>query len=543
METGSQSSLRSENTQAHVQAWANNTVNDAEDSCDEDDNQALDLLSPLSGSMRGFDYGMFAVGSVRGSAVFERATRQNSKPKMAGSVPKHIPAVLEDIRHGNPDIESKPFIQPAIQRDLSPSPIPSCAEKTPTAGLADAPTIKPSPSSSSVTESLPPVPSVMTSLPIQPVSSASLTQPAMVPPPRARSPYHAAATPRSTLLFAIASDDPAAVERVLASGNAAPNDDVGPQSALEFALRNESLAHKTEIVKVLLAYGANPAAVKGVLGVGSGLEEGQMSNKAKGKEKAITDNAEDCANDRGDTQPDAHKRKESTDIMNPAMKYVPMLNCVPLCRTDALSLYRYYLSRAAAPQSAQSLAIRRSFYRPLTRIRFDFVGQDRALEQLYWVLGMHSQQHMVNPLVVMCCGPSGHGKSLLARKCESNNYGNREKDSPDRYYVVVGSLLDVPTHTVNMTILQTSHDLWQCPSMSPYEVSGFLFLEQVPSLLLSLQDPSDRTLAEFLTENEGKRCVVVLDEIDKNEDEKNLWSLLAPWELGDETTVWSVVIH
>ena len=44
-------------------------------------------------------------------------------------------------------------------------------------------------------------------------------------------------------------------------------------------------------------------------------------------------------------------------------------------------------------------------------------------------------------------------------------------------------------------------------------------------------------MAEFLTENEGKRSVVVLDEIDKNEDEKNLWSLLAPWELG------KLVIH
>lgn len=66
---------------------------------------------------------------------------------------------------------------------------------------------------------------------------------------------------------------------------------------------------------------------------------------------------------------------------------------------------------------------------------------------------------------------------------------------------------------------------------------------------LLFQQPSQRTLAEFLVENEGKRCVVVLDvsflssredcyltrlqEIDKNEDERTLWSLLAPWELGE----------
>ena len=83
-----------------------------------------------------------------------------------------------------------------------------------------------------------------------------------------------------------------------------------------------------------------------------------------------------------------------------------------------------------------------------------------------------------------------------------------------------------------MTILQSSHDLWQCPSMSPYEVRNLSNSFPSRRILILLQTPSDRTLAEFLTENEGKRCVVVLDEIDKNEDEKNLWSLLAPWELG-----------
>lgn len=35
---------------------------------------------------------------------------------------------------------------------------------------------------------------------------------------------------------------------------------------------------------------------------------------------------------------------------------------------------------------------------------------------------------------------------------------------------LVGSLLDVPTHTVNMTTLKSTHDLWQSHSMSPYEV-------------------------------------------------------------------------
>jgi len=40
------------------------------------------------------------------------------------------------------------------------------------------------------------------------------------------------------------------------------------------------------------------------------------------------------------------------------------------------------------------------------------------------------------------------------------------------------------------------------------------------------------TLSQFLIENEGKRCVVVLDEIEKVTDPSVLYSLLMPWELG-----------
>jgi len=69
---------------------------------------------------------------------------------------------------------------------------------------------------------------------------------------------HAIATPKPTLFFAIASDKVDEVRKVLESGHAGPNEAIGPQSALEFALTNDQLTHKTEIVKLLLAYGANP---------------------------------------------------------------------------------------------------------------------------------------------------------------------------------------------------------------------------------------------------------------------------------------------
>ncbi len=179
-------------------------------------------------------------------------------------------------------------------------------------------------------------------------------------------PPHAVATPRPTLMFAIASDDPSAVEQVLASGEVRPNDDIGPQSALEFALTNDALTHRTEIVKTLLAYGADPSSLPSAL--------------------------RDALNGRDQTS-EEESNERRRDSMNPAMKY--------------------YLKRAKSPEAQRTTAaIRRSFFRPLTRIRFDFVGQDRALEQLYWVLNIHSQQPIASPLVVLCCGTYSLAKRL-----------------------------------------------------------------------------------------------------------------------------------
>lgn len=278
-------------------------------------------------------------------------------------------------------------------------------------------------------------------------------------PPRSSSvleaPVHAIATPKPTLLFAIASDDVNEVRQVLESGEAGPNDQVGPQSALAFTLTNDKLSHKNEIVKALLAYGADPSA----------LRNPELNPSAQASSKGIED------------VPGSHSQPGETtpEGMDPAT--------------------RYYVTRADSIHTRQtSQLIYRSFFRPLTRVRYDLIGQDWVLEQLFRVLSMHSQRLSVAPIVVLLCGPSGHGKSLLARK--------------------FGSLLDIPTHTVNMTTLRSTHDLWQSYSMSPYE------------------EPSSDTLAQFLLNNEGERCVVVLDEIEKVEDPKALYSLLMPWELG-----------
>jgi ankyrin repeat protein len=71
-----------------------------------------------------------------------------------------------------------------------------------------------------------------------------------------------ATTPERSLIFAIASDNVDSVRQVLEHSHADPNESIGPQSALAFALTNERLVHKLDVVKALLAYGANPAALR-----------------------------------------------------------------------------------------------------------------------------------------------------------------------------------------------------------------------------------------------------------------------------------------
>lgn len=180
-------------------------------------------------------------------------------------------------------------------------------------------------------------------------------------------------------MFAIASDDPTAVRAVLERGDVGPNDDVGPQSALAFALTADGLSHRSEIVKTLLAFGADPAV---------------LADPTRNPPRR-DDTSED-----GDFGIMSPPRATALDGMDPAT--------------------RYYISRAGANNTRRASAlIRRSFFRPITRARYDVVGQDRVFEQLFLVLNQHSRALVVAPLVVILCGPSGHGKSLLARKCSS----------------------------------------------------------------------------------------------------------------------------
>ena len=74
---------------------------------------------------------------------------------------------------------------------------------------------------------------------------------------------------------------------------------------------------------------------------------------------------------------------------------------------ELIDACRYYLERADAVHTRRiSVLIQRSFFRPLTRVRYELIGQDRALEQLFRVLSMHSRDLAASPMVVMLCGQS-----------------------------------------------------------------------------------------------------------------------------------------
>ncbi|QRV80448.1 AAA domain protein [Ceratobasidium sp. AG-Ba] len=161
---------------------------------------------------------------------------------------------------------------------------------------------------------------------------------------------------------------------------------------------------------------------------------------------------------------------------------------------------RYYLNRKRMTIPApQAELLEKNNFGGLTRAGFSIIGQDAALDELIRVVAGHCRRQTLNPLVIVFSGGPGCGKSLLASK--------------------IGPLLHVPYFTVNMTNLRNESSLWHYISMTTKPGSP-----QVP-------------LVDFLRVNEGQRCVVVLEEIEKAAD-KTVWhSLLMPWEWGKATVI------
>ncbi|GJJ12328.1 hypothetical protein Clacol_006569 [Clathrus columnatus] len=184
---------------------------------------------------------------------------------------------------------------------------------------------------------------------------------------------------RPQLLFAIASDKPEIVEDLLASGISSVDEmaDSGTD-LLEFTVSNENLKNKTQIVKTLLKYGADPAVLS--------AQEPQAPIDLHSKQ--------------GTGSSGAMVKKH----MNAAMEYF---------------LTRQSLDLDSKPTLQ---ALEQSSFAPLAKARFDIIGQDRVLDEFYRVVGVHSQRKSRNALVILLCGASGHGKSFLAQKGPHVNY-------------------------------------------------------------------------------------------------------------------------
>lgn len=293
-------------------------------------------------------------------------------------------------------------------------------------------------------------------------------------------------------MFAIASDDAKSVQHVLEHGNADPNEPMGPQSSLAFALTNERLAHKLDIVKALLAYGADPMALR------DPILNPPLRNTSVSDDLILL----------------SPPPTTTLEVMDPATRYVPVLALV-VARCSYISWGRYYIARAEAPQTRRiSKLLQQSLFHPLARVRYEIVGQDHVFEQLFTVLNQHSKTHSTAPLVILLCGrcihisfrreqsnkeialtgPSGHGKSFLARRGTLRLpfififYARRIRRQ-------VGSLLNVPTHTVNVTTLRSTHDLWDSCSMSPYEVCFYSMKLSCKTNYLSRNCPRVRFLS------------------------------------------------
>ncbi|EUC57371.1 AAA family ATPase [Rhizoctonia solani AG-3 Rhs1AP] len=177
---------------------------------------------------------------------------------------------------------------------------------------------------------------------------------------------------------------------------------------------------------------------------------------------------------------------------------------------------RYYLNRKQMTIPAlQAELLEKHNFGGLTRAGFSIIGQDAALEELIRVVAGHCRRQALNPLVVVFSGGPGCGKSLLASK--------------------IGPLLHVPYFTVNMTNLRNEAALFNYISMTTKVGQPQVLTPHSSAFipLIRIQIP----LMDFLRNNQGQRCVVVLEEIEKAAD-KTVWhSLLMPWELGKATVI------
>lgn len=164
--------------------------------------------------------------------------------------------------------------------------------------------------------------------------------------------------------------------------------------------------------------------------------------------------------------------------------------------TETLNLtQRYYLHRSstlAKPTDRQKWVAARHDSIDLFAIPYFLIGQSAGTE----LLTQHFLHHMLRrhqqPLALVFAGPSGHGKTELARR--------------------LGALLSLELHVSDCTIVSREIELFG--PRKPY---------------VGAEEGSP--LNNFLAANNGQKCIVFLDEFEKTTSD--IWNaLLIPFDKG-----------
>jgi ATP-dependent Clp protease ATP-binding subunit ClpA len=186
--------------------------------------------------------------------------------------------------------------------------------------------------------------------------------------------------------------------------------------------------------------------------------------------------------------------EDLTDLDDESKQWCKGEARLKLSRTSTLS-QRYYLERASKtkkPSVRQTQVAQKRNAEPLLGIANFLIGQNMAAKTLLDKLLSHLTVPSKKPLTLVFAGPSGHGKTELARR--------------------LGSLLSLELEVVDCTIFNREIELFG--PRQPYV--GW--------------DKGSR-LNNFLANNHEKRCIVFLDEFEKTNGDIHK-TLLLPFDNG-----------